>query len=105
MAQVSAPASPVTKIPRTLILPAGYRGDREADAEEVDDEADDGEFQVETRHADAREGQDDVLHEEVDNGAPHCRGKDEVVAVQEGQHTSESEVDGGGSQCDEEMTE
>lgn len=36
-----------------LAVTAGYRGDGQSDAKEVDDETDDGELQVEAWHADA----------------------------------------------------
>jgi len=87
-----------------LPVPSGYRGDRKANAKEMDDETDDGEPDVEARHADARKRQDYVLHEEVDHGAPDRSGQDEV-AIQKGEHPREGEVHGGGAERDDEMAD
>jgi hypothetical protein len=83
---------------------AGYRSDREPDAKEVDDETDDGELEVESGHADARERQDYVLHEEVDGGAPDRGGHDEI-AIQRGEHPREGEINGSGTQRGDEMAD
>lgn len=62
----------------------------------MDDQADDGEFEVEVGQADAGKGEDDVLHREVDDGAPEGGGEEDV-AVEEWEVAAEGEVDGGGS--------
>jgi hypothetical protein len=71
----------------------------------VDDEADDGEFQIKAGHADAREREDDVLHEEVDDGAPECGGEKDVDAIEERQEAGDGEIDGGGAEGDDEVAE
>src|ERR1700722_2579979 len=89
---LNEPKVPILK--RVLIsVAARYCSDWQADAEEVDDEADDCEFEVETRHAHARKRQDDVLHEEVNDGTPDGRGEDEAT-VQEGEDAGQCEGDG-----------
>src|SRR5215813_2992261 len=90
---------------RSSAIAAGDRGDRETDAEEVDDEADDGELQVEPGHADTREGQDHVLHEEVDDGAPDGGGSWKRDSIEEREHAGKREVNGGCSQRDDEVAD
>jgi hypothetical protein len=88
-----------------LVGTAGDRGDREADAEEVDDEANDGEFQVKAGHADAGEREDNVLHKEVDGGPPGCCGNQQVDSIEEGAEASDGEIYGGGTESDDEVAD
>ena len=45
------------------------------------------------------------MHEEVDDGAPDCRGEQKVDAIEDGEEAANGEIDGGGAEGDDEVAE